>query len=295
MALASTLMDWSRASIYSPCVELDLSPQAIEGFLAATLERPGFPGVRNVVADTAFEARLAIDLLRTVAPTTESRILEVGAGAGVVTAFMRNQGANIVGIEPARSSFEGFDPIRLGLEAGGYDPELMPLRAEELEPAELGYFDLIFSVNVIEHLQPLFANLDGLARVLSPGARMVHTCPNYRVPYEPHLRTPLLPAAPGLTGRLWPRLREDPVWATLNWVTAGSIRRFAQQHNLTLTFRSGQLSTTLDRLGYDPAFARRQQTLARVVAIPGVKRALRVLPTTWATPMTFDLLKPAVA
>lgn len=288
------VMGWPRASIYSPWVDLDLSAQAVEGFLAATLERPNFPGVPNVLADTAFEARLAIDLLRTVAPTTETLILEVGAGSGAVTAFMRKQGANIVGVEPASSSYEGFDPIRLGLEADGHNPELKPLRAEELEPAVLGYFDLIFSINVIEHFQPLAANLDGLVRVLSPGGRMVHTCPNYRVPYEPHLRTPLLPAAPGLTGRIWPRLREDPVWETLNWVTVGSIRHFARRHNLALTFRSGQLSATLDRLDHDPAFARRQQTLARVAAIPGVKRALRIVPTTWATPMTFDLLKPAV-
>ena len=275
-------------------MELDLSPHAIDGFLAATLERPGFPGEPSVLSDTAFEARLAVDLLRTVAPTTDTRILEVGAGSGAVTAFLREQGANIAGVEPCRDSFEGFEPIRLGLESDGRDPELLPFRAEELEPADLGYFDLIFSVNVIEHFQPLAASLDGLARVLAPGGRMVHTCPNYRVPYEPHLRKPLLPAVPAVTGRLWPRLREDPVWETLNWVTAGDIRDFARRHNLALEFRSGQLSATLDRLSYDLAFARRQQTLARIAAIPGVKMGLRVLPTTWSTPMTFELLKPSV-
>ncbi len=122
----------------------------------------------------------------------------------------------------------------------------------------------------------------------------MHTCPNYRVPYEPHLRKPLVPAVPALTGRLWPRLRLDPVWETLNWVTAGDIREFAQRSGLVLEFRPGQLSSTLDRLGSDPAFARRQQTLARLAAWPGVKRALRVLPTTWSTPMTFELKKPLI-
>jgi 2-polyprenyl-3-methyl-5-hydroxy-6-metoxy-1,4-benzoquinol methylase len=274
---------------------LDLSDRAIEAFLAATLERPGFPGEPRVLADTAFEARLAVELLRSVALTTDVRILEVGAGSGTVTAFLKAQGANIVGLEPVRNSYEGFDPIRLGLEAEGCDLELLHLQAEELDPAGLGQFDFIFSVNVIEHFQPLESNLDGMAGVLSPGGRMLHTCPNYRVPYEPHLRTPLIPADPGLTARLRPALRAEPVWGTLNWVTVGAIRRFARRHNLALTFRSGQLSRTLERLSYDPAFATRQKTLARVTGMPGIKRALRLLPTTWSTPMTFDLVKPADA
>jgi SAM-dependent methyltransferase len=219
----------------------------------------------------------------------------VGAGSGAVTAFLRKQGADIVGVEPARDSYEGFDPIRLGLRADGYNPQLVAMRAEELDPDDLGQFDCIFSVNVIEHFQPLDANLDGLARVLAPGGRMVHTCPNYRIPYEPHLRVPLVPAAPGLTGLLRPSVCEDPVWETLNWVTVGDIRRFARRHDLALSFRPGQLSRTLRRLDYDPAFARRQQTLARIARLPGVTRALRLLPTLWSTPMTFDLAKAKAA
>jgi SAM-dependent methyltransferase len=276
-------------------MRLELADHAVDGFLGATLERPGFPGNPRVIADTAYEARLALDLLRSVGLTTGDRILEVGAGSGAVTAFLRKQGGDIVGVEPARDSYEGFDPIRLGLMADGYDPGLVALRAEELDPRYVGQFDCIFSVNVIEHFQPLDANLDGIARVLAPGGRMVHTCPNYRVPYEPHLRTLLVPAAPGWTERLRPSVCEDPVWETLNWVTVGTIRRFARRHGLALNFRPGQLSRTLRRLDYDPAFARRQQTLARIVRIPGVTTALRLLPTTWSTPMTFDLVKANAA
>lgn len=273
-------------------MHLDLSEPAVDEFLTATLERPSFPGEPNTLADTAFELRLAADLLRPAGLTADVRILEVGAGSGALTAFLRKQGACVVGVEPARNSYEGFDPIRLGLEADGYKPDLQALTAADLDPAELGYFDFIFSVNVIEHFQPLDANLDGMARVLSPGGRMVHTCPNYRVPYEPHLRTPLVPGVPGVTGRLRPALCKDPVWETLNWVTTRDIRRFASRHDLALSFQAGQLLRTMERLEYDPAFARRQATLARLARVPGIKSALRMLPTTWSTPMTFDLVKP---
>jgi SAM-dependent methyltransferase len=273
-------------------VEIDLSPTAVDRFLAATLERPGFPGEPNVVADTAFEARLAVNMLRSLKPSTDIRILEVGAGSGTVTAFLAHQGANIVGIEPYRQSYEGFEPIRTALEAGGSDPELLTVRAEELSLTVHGGFDLIFSVNVIEHFQPLETSLDGLERVLLPGGRMVHTCPNYRIPYEPHLRAPLVPRYPALTARLRPGLRQDPVWATLNWVTVSDIRRFAKRHGLVLRFRPGQLAETLERLSYDPAFARRQQTIARLAALPAVAKAAGLLPTTWSTPMTFEVVKP---
>lgn len=272
---------------------LDLSDAAVNEFLAKTLERPGFPGSPDVVADTAFEARLAVSMLRPLKVTTEARILEVGAGSGAVTAFLAAQGANIVGAEPYRGSYEGFEPIRAALETEGVYPRLLTVRADELDPAEHGYFDLIFSVNVIEHFQPLVPSLDGLARVLSRGGQMVHTCPNYRVPYEPHLRVPLIPVLPGLTGRLRPRIREHPVWPTLNWVTAADIRQFANRHGFELRFLPGRLAAALDRLASDPAFARRQQTVARLATVPGVAKAVRMLPPTWATPMTFELVSPS--
>ena len=188
-------------------------------------------------------------MLRPVQLTTSTRILEVGAGSGAVTALLARQGADIVGIEPNRGSFEGFDPIRAALEADRRHPRLLAVRADQLDPRALGYFDVIFSVNVVEHLQPLHPCLDGMPRVLSATGRMVHTCPNYRIPYEPHLRAPLVPGIPAWTGRVWPSMRRNPVWPTLNWVTAGDIRSFAHRNHLDLRFRPGQLAMTIDRLG----------------------------------------------
>ena len=83
----------------SPTVarELDLSAGSINAFLAATVE-PGNGDV--VVDDVASEARLACRLIAGVGPTSDTRILEVGAGAGIVAAFLHQQGANVVAIEP---------------------------------------------------------------------------------------------------------------------------------------------------------------------------------------------------
>src|SRR4029078_9138827 len=115
----------------------------------------------------------------------------------------------------------------------GVTPRILPLQAQELNRAEHGVFDVIFSINVIEHFQPLADNLAGLARVMSPKGIQIHTCPNYHVPYEPHFSIPLLPFAPALTVRLWRRhLRINPLWQSLNFITVADLRSYAAQNGL---------------------------------------------------------------
>ena len=255
--------------------QLDLSAATVAAFLADTIDE----------GDLASEARLACRLLATLQPTSRTRILEVGAGAALVTAFLHRQGADVLAIEPG-----GFGPaaaIRAQLVA-----PVEPIAADQLDPARHGRFDLIFSVNVLEHMRPLGPNLDGMASVLAPGGRMLHTCPNYRVPYEPHFRIPLVPVRPALTRHLARRAGRDPVWQTLNWITAGDVRRFARRHELDVRFWPGQALAALDRLADDPAFAERQRGLVRVLAHSGAARLLARLPPAWQTPITFTLFTP---
>lgn len=271
---------------------LDLSPAAADVYLAATVENPEFPGDRELLGDLASEARLALRLLRRLGLTTASRVLEVGAGAGIIAAFLHRQGATITPIEPLNEGFEELAGVHGELAARVAVPEVLPIPAAELEPDVHGTFDVVFSVNVVEHMHPLDENLDAMARVLAPGGAMIHTCPNYRVPYEPHVRVPLVPGRPALTARLLPSVRRDPLWPTLNWVTAGDVRRFARRHGLALEFERRQFATAVARLAEDAAFARRQRRIARALRVPGIVRALSLLPPEWSTPMTFVARRP---
>jgi 2-polyprenyl-3-methyl-5-hydroxy-6-metoxy-1,4-benzoquinol methylase len=271
---------------------LDLSDDAVSAFLARTVENKAFPGNEDMLSDLASEARLAIRLLESFGPTTATELLEIGAGAGVVAAFLHHQGASITAIEPLTEGFKPFKEVHNELAARVSMPDLLRISATELNPAHHGTFDVVFSVNVIEHMNPLHANLKAMGSVVGVQGRMVHTCPNYRVPYEPHLHVPLVPGWPALTERLAPRVRRDPVWQTLNWVTAGDIREFAQEHGFDLRFMPGQLAAAVGRLADDPAFARRQNRIAAFVRMPGVARALGWLPPEWSTPMTFLLERP---
>lgn len=281
----------------------------MDTFLAKTLEDPAFATAvaelagcaeteaAELVGDLASETRLACRLLAPLKPRRDTRMLEVGAGAGVLAAFLHSQGADLTAIEPVVGGFESFVAVRRRLAEDMPMPEIAPLAAHQLTPAEHGQFELIFSVNVLEHMRPLHPNLDSLAAVLAPGGQMVHTCPNYRIPYEPHYRMPLVPLRPALTAGIARRVRTEPLWGSLNWITAADIARFARRHGLRLEFRQGEFAKALARLRHDPDFARRQRGpvvgALRLLDRVGIAGLLARMPATWLTPMTFTLTKPA--
>jgi 2-polyprenyl-3-methyl-5-hydroxy-6-metoxy-1,4-benzoquinol methylase len=257
--------------------------------------------VASTLANIASEARLGLDLLSRapVGPLRPGqRVLEVGAGSGVLASILRERGIDVTAVEPLIDGFTVFGAIRDELEQRfpGNLTTLQQRTAQSLDPDRDGLFDRIFSINVIEHCQPLDEALAGMARVLAPGGLMLHTCPNYRVPYEPHYRMPLLPVWPQATAALRPRLKNDPLWQSLNFVTPGDLRRFARRHGLTVRFMPGVFADVLTRLAADEAFARRQGwagRIARGLARANVAGLVNRVPPAWLTPMVTVFARPA--
>lgn len=284
---------------------LDLSPPTVDEFLAKTAEDAAFAAAvaarsgltadetARLLGDLASEARYAARTLDRVPCDRGARMLEIGSGSGLVAAFLRQQGVDVVGLDPIIDGYDTFNAVRGVLADRVSMPTIMPIAAKDLDPTKHGTFDTIFSINVLEHVRPLGPNLDGLVRVLRPGGLMIHTCPNYRVPYEPHYRMLLFPGRPALTRLVARSVGREPVWQSLNWITARDIRRSARQHNLTVTFYGGELTAAMDRLRHDSAFARRQRGpvvgMLRALDAVGVARLLARLPATWITPMTFTM------
>ncbi|MEM7058124.1 MAG: class I SAM-dependent methyltransferase [Pseudomonadota bacterium] len=244
------------------------------------------------------EARVGLEL---AAPHLEntSRILEIGSGIGVLTQFLAAEGFEITGLEPGAAAGFGFmsalgTVIGQELDLAVSAPEILPIGAEKLSPEIHGQFDLIFSVNVVEHILPLDQAMQSLASVLAPDGVMIHLCPNYAFPYEPHLGIPLLPVIPEQTRHLRPGLiqRHQRIWDSVNFVTAGRITRLSQSTGLKTNFRRGVMAAFMDRLQSDPIFRDRQPKLiAGLTRIPGVVSGLaalmRLIPPGLATPMVF--------
>ncbi|MBK7074853.1 MAG: class I SAM-dependent methyltransferase [Myxococcales bacterium] len=275
-----------------------LATLADPAFAAAVAARADLPvaAVQARLADIAGEARLALGHLARprLALAAGQRVLEVGAGTGALSTILARAGLAVTALEPIVAGFDLFDHVHAALRARHPDaPPLDRREARALDPARDGRFDRIVSINVLEHCRPLGPTLDALAAVLAPGGRMLHACPNYRVPYEPHLGAWLVPGRPAWTARLRPRLADDAIWRTLNFITAGDLRRSARRHGLELTLEPGVLGEAIARIGEDPAFARRQGGVARVAQLVERTGLAAALPAAWVTPMVAIVVRPA--
>jgi SAM-dependent methyltransferase len=215
------------------------------------------------------------------------RVLEVGAGLGLTSAYLASTGVDVCSIEPGGLGFERYERVNPVLRSslGVTHPHLV-MSVESITPDDAGTFDLVFSNNVLEHVDDVDATLAALSVLLRPGGVMVHNCPNYSVPYEPHFGIPLVPVRPASTARLLPSsITATGLWQSINFVTAGEVRRVAARHGATVAFERGLLAAAFDRFG-EPEFAARHPVLGRLSGVLGaLAPALRRLPPAMATPM----------
>lgn len=247
----------------------------------------------RLLAIYANEARVGLRLIQPML-RPGMRVLEIGSGIGALLNFLHADGVDIVGIEPGASGF-GFMPAMntaVAAAAAG-DVRCLALGAEELDPGMHGTFDLIFSTNVMEHIPDLDSAFRGMAGVLAPNGTMVHACPNYAIPYEPHFGIPLVPGFPQLTRHLAPRVLTlyPGLWAELNFITAGRVKRIVRRLGLSVTFDRGVLRDILRRVGEDDEFSKRQGRLGRLVRFGvrsfGLRALFERIPGNWLTPMIF--------
>lgn len=250
-------------------------------------------GAARLLTIYANEAKVGLGL---VVPILKPglRLLEIGSGIGVLLQFLRSEGVDIVGIEPGASGFGFMPSMQREISRRVENPATChPIGAEALDQSRHGVFDLVFSTNVLEHVPDLSGAFAGMNRVLAPDGQMVHACPNYRIPYEPHFGIPLVPFFPRLTGRIAPMVhkRYPGLWSELNFITAGDVRRLCVANGLDVRFDRGLLGGALRRLAEDAEFRARQGAVGRFVgAIIGLLRLgllIERLPGEWATPMVF--------
>jgi len=267
--------------------------------IAAVAQRCGLSPeeAAQLLATYANEAGVGLEL---VAPLLRPgmRVLEVGCGIGLLASFLRQSGVDITGLEPGASGF-GFMPEIGSAILRGLPERLgtqwLSIGAEQLDPATHGQFDLIYSTNVLEHIPDLEGAVRGMAGVLAPGGTMVHLCPNYTVPYEPHFGIPLVPFFPRATAYLYRETvkRLPGIWEELNFITAFRVKRLARSNRLSISFDRGLLAAAMRRFDQDPLFRERQgglagkvQSTARALGLLGL---LEKLPAEFASPMIMRL------
>lgn len=121
------------------------------------------------------ERRLA--LVRRWADLDGARILDNGCGVGMYTARFSEASAQVTGVE--------IDPAVAEQAAQRTAAQIVVARGEAL-PFAGGSFDVIFSHEVIEHVDDDRVAAREMVRVLAPSGRIVLFCPNRLYPFETH-------------------------------------------------------------------------------------------------------------
>ncbi|PYP47147.1 MAG: 3-demethylubiquinone-9 3-O-methyltransferase [Gemmatimonadetes bacterium] len=95
------------------------------------------------------------------------RVLDVGCGGGILAETLAAEGATVTGIDPSERSLAA---AREHARRARLTIDYRRGTAEELSGVGLeGTFDLVFAVDVLEHVDDLERTIAGIARVLAPG------------------------------------------------------------------------------------------------------------------------------
>lgn len=252
---------------------------------------------RDILDTYANESRVSLALI-TDHLKVGQELLEVGAGLCFTSLFLKSEGYSITALEPAMGGYSLFEKLKNIILEHHSELKLKVITqpAQQLDSAQHGHFDLVFSNNVIEHIPDWPAAMTAMVEVLSAQGRMIHACPNYSVPYEPHYGIPVFRHFPSLSRRLFlsPECNVE-IWNSLNFITCNELKKYCNVHDLTFCFKKELLYNSLKRMNTDPLFRQRHQGLiagmAAFVMRSGLGKLVRHIPPAMATPMIVEIEK----
>ena len=252
------------------------------------------PELDGVVTDYVGEARFGASV---IAPDLaglvhNANVLEVGAGALLLSCALQTAGYQVTALEPVGVGFSHMARLRgLVLDYArrqGTAPALVHVPAEALDVRAA--FDFAFSINVMEHVNDVGLVLQRVWSSLRPGGAYRFVCPNYGFPFEPHFGIPTV-GGKSLTGRLFrrqilsSRVVVDPegTWASLNWINVRQVRTICRREfGVAPEFDRDVSYRFLRRATSDPTFQRRHGRALRAgataVAATGLIELARLVP-----------------
>jgi len=228
--------------------------------------------------------------------------LEIGAGSGLLAALVARHVTRVEAVEPAADGFSENGEILTRVCSAS--PERLVITREAFENiTDDQAYDLIWSVNVFEHLDDWRVALEKAYSLLKPGGRCIILCPNYTIPYEPHFGLPII-AGPQLTYRLFEKQilsheqdrNAEGLWETVNFIKAGAVLNHCKHNAMPVQLDKGLLRRMFDRMLTETNIGERHGVMRRIVAVAHRIRLTELvcsLPPTLHPYSGFHLEKPA--
>jgi SAM-dependent methyltransferase len=186
-----------------------------------------------VMLDEARYAACFAELHERVGDLSGRRILEVGSGYGAMLAYgCLAKGLDIQGVEPSKRAYDGRYEIAQQLLA---ENNLPPARISEGVGENLPFadasFDVVYSFQVLEHVQDPRRVLAEAWRVLKPGGTLYCNAPNYRTFFEGHYNVLWFPYWSKPLAKLYLRaLGRNPALVDhLNFLDEPSLRAWLEE------------------------------------------------------------------
>ena len=166
------------------------------------------------------------------------RVLDWGCGRGLTVIKLLDSGIDAYGVDIDAAPIRNGAPL---MRQHGHDPEqrLTHIDADCRTPFADGFFHLVLSDQVFEHVRDLDALVRELARITRPGGAGLHFFPARWTIIEPHLKVPCahwLPKNALRHGYLRLMLRRIPAWKELEGRPAAEQARAYYEYSVSKTY-----------------------------------------------------------
>ena len=220
-----------------------------------------------------------------------SKVLEVGCGSGILLAMLTQKfdGLMFEGIEPFGSGFNSLLELKeLNMIVKDNNISIKNVSYEKFN-ARIKY-DLIYCVNVFEHLNDWRKFLLLATKWLSKDGKIVILCPNYGFPYESHFNIPVI-INKSLTFSIFKKsiikqekdMRIEGTWKSLNLVKKKEVLHFIKSKpSLELFDDISIIDIIIKRFMNNREFRERQRLMGAIAVFIqkiGLLKILKLFPT----------------
>ena len=219
-----------------------------------------------------------------------SHIVEIGAGIGLLALKIAERGHNVTAFEPEASGFTEMHAMRDSILSKWTTPlpnvsfQDVYIDAETKLAKPANY---MFAINVIEHVPDYRRLIADALRLKDDTATLRLICPNYAIPYEPHMEIPVI-FTKELTWKIFKKrimnsTIPNPIdfWRDLSWPTQRRLKKLLESMDVIVEFSRDTTNHYINRALSDPKFIERKGALVGVLLkIFGVlaKRLTRFIP-----------------